>query len=498
MSKEVLLVVQSLSNAKNIDEADVFLALEAALAIATKKYYGSDDIDVEVEMNRQTGDYDTFRRWTIVANDEVLDAAQAAAMLTAEQAKAKKADVQVGDVIKEKMESIEFGRIAAQAVKQMIMQKVGEAVRRKLVETYSERLNTLITGVVKKVTREYVLLDLGENVEALLARSEMLPNEAMRVGDRVRALLFDVHYESRGSQLFLSRTRPEMLVELFKIEVPEIGDGVIEIKGAARDPGVRAKIAVKTNDGRIDPVGACVGMRGSRVQAVSNELGGERIDIILWDDNPAQLVINAMAPAEVQSIVLDEDSSTIDVAVNKDQLSQAIGRSGQNVRLASELTGWTINVMTVEEAQQKNEAETESALRSFIDHLGVDEEVAAVLVDEGFATIEEVAYVPVEEMLNIDAFDEALVEELRNRAKDYLLTQALASEEKLIGEPAPDLLAMEGMTPDLAYALAEQGVKTMEDLAELAVDDLLDIQAMDVDAAAKLIMTARKPWFNEE
>lgn len=495
MSREMLLVVESLSNTKNIEPADVFEVLEAALAVATKNHYGSKDIDVQVVMNRQTGDYETFRRWLVVA-DEAWDDSLSETTLPLSKAKEKKADVQVDDLVSEKIESLEFTRIAAQAVKQTMIQKINEAVRKRLVETYSALVNTLVNGIVKKVTRDYVLLDLGENVEALLTRSEMLPNEAMRVGDRVRALLYDVHYEPRGSQLFLSRTAPQMLIELFKIEVPEIGEEVIEIKSAARDPGVRAKIAVKTNDGRIDPVGACVGMRGSRVQAVSNELSGERIDIILWDDNPAQLVINAMAPAEVQSIILDEDTHTIDVAVNKDQLSQAIGRNGQNVRLASELTGWTINVMTVDEAREKSEAETQTALQLFVESLGVDEEVAAVLVEEGFSSVEEVAYVPLDEMLQIDAFDEALVEELRNRAKDYLLTQALAGGGE--SEPEADLLSMEGMTPDLAHDLARQGIKTMEDLAELSVDDLQEIRAMDNTLAAQLIMTARKPWFNEE
>lgn len=500
MSKEILVLVDSLSLTKNIDKADVFDALEAALEVATKNnnYYGSEKIEVRVEMNRETGQYDTYRCWTVI-NDEDFDPDMADATLSLAQAREKQPDSQVGEVIREKMQSIEFGRIAAQTVKQMITQKVGEAVRKKLVEIYLPLIGTLINGVVKKVTRDHVLLDLGDNVEGLLTRAEMLPNEAMRIGDRARALLFDVHYEPRGAQLFLSRTRPKMLTELFALEVPEVSEGVINIEGAARDPGIRAKIAVRTNDGRIDPVGACVGMRGSRVQAVSNELGGERIDIILWDDNPAQLVINAMAPAEVQSIVLDEDSRTIDVAVNKEHLSQAIGRNGQNVKLASELTGWTINVMTVEEAREKSDAETQSALQLFMEALGVDEEIAVVLVEEGFSSIEEVAYVPEEEMLQIEAFDEGLVEELRNRAKDYLLTQALAVEEKLAGGmPEADLLGMEGMTLDLAEDLARQGIKSMEDLAELSVDDLLEIRAMDSEKAAQLIMTARKPWFSED
>lgn len=497
MNKEVLLVIESLSNAKGIGKEDIFQAMESALAIATKKRHGN--IEVRVSMDRQTGDYETFRQWTVV-DDEEYDEKQAdnEILLSKYNSENQDAEVEAGHVIEEPMESVKFGRIAAQAAKQIIVQKVREAERKELVKNYTDKIGTLVTGTVKKVTRENALLDLGEGTEALLEREEMLSGESIRANDRVRAYLFDVHYEPRGPQLFVSRTRPEMLIELFKIEVPEIGEDVIEIRSAARDPGSRAKIAVKTNDGRIDPIGACVGMRGSRVQAVSNELGGERVDIILWDDNPAQLVINSLSPAEVESIVLDEESRTIDVAVSNEQLSQAIGRNGQNVRLATELTGWTINVMSSDEAQEKTESEVEAAVNLFVENLDVDEEIAKILVQEGFSNLEEVAYVPVQEMLEIEDFDEDIINELRNRAKDVLLTQALASEEEVDkAEPAEDLLNMKGMTRELAYTLAGSEVVTMEDLAELSVDDLIEIEEMSEEAAAQLIMTAREPWFTE-
>jgi N utilization substance protein A len=378
------------------------------------------------------------------------------------------------------------------------VQKVREAERAQVVDEYRERVGSLVSGTVKKASRDSVIVDLGNNAESILLRDQLIGREAFRMGDRVRAILHEVRPEVRGPQLFLSRACPEMLIELFKIEVPEIAEEVIEIRSAARDPGSRAKIAVKTNDGRIDPVGACVGMRGSRVQAVSGELGNERIDIILWDDNPAQLVINAMAPAEVESIVVDEDTHTMDVAVAEDNLAMAIGRSGQNVRLASELTGWTINVMSIDEAAEKNEAEAGTFIENFMHHLDVDEDVAIVLVDEGFTTLEEVAYVPLEEMLAIDGFDQEIAEELRARAKDALLTQAIASEEVLeASEPAEDLLTMDGMDRHLAFLLASRGIVTMDDLAEQAVDDLIDIEGLDEDRAGQLIMTARAPWFAE-
>ena len=497
MSKEILLVVDAVSNEKDVEPELIFQALEAAIATATKKKNGG-EIDVRVAIDRESGEYETFRRWEVVEDcDTGLESPFTQISLSA----AREEDnlIVPGDHVEEQIESIEFGRIAAQTAKQVIVQKVREAERAKVVRAFEEKLNELITGVVKKVSRDSIILDLGNNAESIIPREEMMPRESVRTGDRVRGLLYAVKPEARGPQLFVSRTRPEMLIELFRIEVPEIAEEVIELKGAARDPGSRAKIAVKTNDKRIDPVGACVGMRGSRVQAVSGELDNERIDIVLYDDNPAQFVINAMAPAEVVSIVVDEDSHSMDIAVAEEQLAQAIGRSGQNVRLASELTGWTLNVMTEEDFASKNSAESEGLVQFMMDALGVDEELAGVLVQEGFTTLEEVAYVPLAEMLEIDGFDEDLVEALRERAKDSLLTRAIASEEKLeAAEPAADLLNMEGMETSLAYKLAAIGIRTMEDLAEQSVDELLDIEDMTEELAGKLILAARAPWFEND
>jgi N utilization substance protein A len=494
-NKEILLVVEAVSNEKDVKPEVIFGALEAALATATKKKHGI-DIDVRVDIDRETGEYDTYRRWTVVEDDAVEDPLTET---TISAAQVEEPEIELGDYVEEQIESIEFGRIAAQTAKQVIVQKVREAERAKTVEAFRDRVGELITGVVKKITREYIFLDLGNNAEAVIQRDEMMPRETVRAGDRVRGLLYNINDENRGPQLFVSRTRPEMLEELFRIEVPEIGEQVIEIKGAARDPGSRAKVAVKTNDKRIDPVGACVGMRGARVQAVTGELNGERIDIVLFDDNPAQFVINAMAPAEVVSIVVDEDSRSMDIAVDEEQLAQAIGRNGQNIRLASELTGWELNVMTEEEFAQKNQSETEAIVSLFTDELGVDEDLADILVQEGFTTLEEVAYVPQSEMLEIDGFDEDLIDALKSRAKDILLTKAIASEEQLEkNEPAEDLLNMDGMDRHLAYVLASRGVITMEDLAEQSVDDLIDIEELDNERAAQLIMTARAPWFEEQ
>jgi N utilization substance protein A len=417
---------------------------------------------------------------------------------TTEEAAEQDTSLQPGDIYEEVIDNVGFGRIAAQTAKQVIVQRVRDAEREQVVEQYMGRVGELVAGTVKKVTRDNVIVDLGNNAEGLLPRSELVGRETFRVNDRVRAILKEISTEARGPQLILSRACPEMLIELFKIEVPEISEEVIQIRAAARDPGSRAKIAVKTNDQRIDPVGACVGMRGSRVQAVSNELDNERVDIVLWDDNPAQLVINAMAPAEVESIVVDEDSGTMDVAVSEENLAQAIGRSGQNVRLAAELTEWTINVMSLEEAADKHEAEAGEVIGVFCKALDVDEDVAEILVEEGFTTLEEVAYVPLEEMTAIDGFDEDIAEELRARAKDALLTQAIASEEQLgANEPAEDLLTMEGMDRHLAYILSSREIVTMEDLAEQAVEDLMDIEDMTEERAGELIMTARAPWFAE-
>jgi N utilization substance protein A len=492
MAKEILLVADAVSNEKGVDKELIFQAIESALAMATKKRF-DEDSTIEVLINRQTGDYETFRIWDVVANDVM---AELGTQLYLEEIGEKNSSVAVGDVYREKIDNADFGRIAAQTAKQVIVQKVREAERAQMVDEYRDRMGELISGTVKKVTRDSIIVDLGNNAEGLLPRDQLIGREIFRMGDRIRALLLEVRNENRGPQLFLSRSCPEMLVELFKIEVPEIAEDIIEIKGAARDPGLRAKIAVKTNDGRIDPVGACVGMRGSRVQAVSNELGNERVDIVLWDDNPAQFVINAMSPAEIESIVVDEDAGSMDLAVNEDNLAMAIGRGGQNVRLACDLTGWNINVMSVADWQAKQQAESGSFIQIFMNALDVDEDVAAVLVEEGFTTLEEVAYVPLEEMLAIDGFDEDIADELRARAKDALLTQALASEERLEGvAPAEDLLNMEGMDQALAISLAGRGIITMEDLAEQSVDDLLGLEGVDATRAAALIMKAREPWF---
>lgn len=495
MSKEILLVVDAVSNEKDVTKDIIFEAIEAALASATRKRNG-DDILVRVSIDRETGDYETFRRWEVVeayAEDEP-DAPLRQILL--EAAREENTEIAVGDFVEEIIDSIEFGRIAAQAAKQVIVQKVREAERAKVVEAYKDREGELVTGVVKRLDRGNVFLDLGGNAEAFIGREHMIPKESVRVGDRLRGYLYEIRSEPRGPQLFISRTMPELLIELFKLEVPEVGEGLIDIRGAARDPGLRAKIAVKALDTRIDPVGACVGMRGSRVQAVSNELNGERVDIILFNENPAQFVINSMSPAEVVSIVVDEDTHAMDVAVNEENLSQAIGRGGQNVRLASQLTGWELNVMDESQASEKTEAESRIYMETFMEQLDVDEDIAAILVQEGFSSVDEVAYVPVEEMLSVEEFDEELVEELRNRAKDVLLTKAIAKEE-VFKEPAEDLLNMEGMDKDLAFILAGKDVVTMEDLAEQSIDDLMDVEGMDEERAGKLIMTARAPWFEE-
>ena len=509
MSKEILLVVDAVSNEKGVDKEIIFDAIEAALASATRKRH-AEDIEARVSIDRDSGEYKTFRRWEVVEEapeDELAEGDDAeevgfqhpSRQILLEEARKINPDIQLGDYIEEPLESVEFGRIGAQAAKQVIVQKVREAERAQVVEAYQDRVGELINGIVKRVERGNVYLDLGGNAEAVIFREEMIPREAVRPGDRLRGYLREVRSEQRGPQLFVSRVAPEFLLELFKLEVPEVGQELIEILGAARDPGLRAKISVKSNDPRIDPVGACVGMRGSRVQTVSTELAGERVDIILWDENPAQFVINAMSPAEVVSIVVDEDRHSMDVAVAEDQLSQAIGRGGQNVRLASQLTGWELNVMDVSQAEEKSEEETAALVKMFMEDLDVDEEVAVILAQEGFSTIEEIAYVPNSELLQIEEFEEAIVEELRGRARDVLLTRAIASEEGLGGgEPAEDLLEMEGMNRELASKLAAKGIVTMEDLAEQAVDELMDIEDMDEELAGKLIMTAREPWFAEQ
>jgi len=494
MTKEILLVAEAVSNEKGVSESIIFEAIELALATATKKRY-DEEADIHVTIDRESGDYVSVRRWLVVPDDEM---ALLGTQLTTEEAIEKSPTLVPGDIHEEQVENVGFGRIAAQTAKQVIVQRVRDAERAQVVEQYMSKVGELVSGTVKKVTRDNVIVDLGNNAEGLLPRDQLVGRETFRVNDRVRAILKEISEEARGPQLILSRSCPEMLIELFKIEVPEIAEEVIQIRAAARDPGSRAKIAVKTNDQRIDPVGACVGMRGSRVQAVSNELDNERVDIVLWDDNPAQLVINAMSPAEVESIVVDEDSGTMDVAVSEDNLAQSIGRSGQNVRLASELTGWTINVMSLEEAADKHEAEAGEVINLFMEQLEIDEEVAEILVEEGFTTLEEVAYVPLEEMTAIEGFDVDISTELRARAKDALLTQAIASEAQLgAHEPAEDLLTMDGMDKHLAFILASREIITMEDLAEQGVDDIIDIPDMTEERAGELIMTARAPWFAE-
>lgn len=496
MSKEILLVVDAVSNEKGVAKTVIFEAIEAALASAAKKRFDGDP-DIRVEINRKTGEYQTYRYWMVVSDDAEIEASDRELCLT--DALQHDACAEIGGDVRVAVDNAAFGRIAAQTAKQVIVQKVREAERAQIVEQYLPRMGELISGVVKRVERGNVLIDLGGSVEALISREDMIPREPVRNGDRIRGFLRDVRFEPRGPQLFMTRTAPEFLVELFKLEVPEVGQGVIEIKGAARDPGVRAKIAVKTNDQRIDPVGACVGMRGSRVQSVSNELAGERIDIVLWNDNAAQFVINAMSPAEVVSIVVDEDSHSMDIAVAEEKLSQAIGRGGQNVRLASELTGWELNVMTEAQAAAKSGYEARALVEAFMISLSVDEDVASVLVREGFSTLEEIAYVPAQEMLEIEEFDQDVVDELRARARDALLTRAIAAEEQGGGAaPDADLLSIDGMDEDLAFRLAKQGIKTQEELAELSVDDLVDMAALDEQRAAQLIMTARAPWFSSE
>ncbi|QSA97592.1 transcription termination factor NusA [Methylococcus sp. EFPC2] len=498
-NKEILLVVDVVSNEKEIEKEVIFSAIEDALRTATIKRHDN-RIDVRVAIDRKTGDYETYRRWLVVEHDDDYDYGieDPDTQILLEDALKRDPKAVVGGYLEEPVESIEFGRIAAQTAKQVIVQKVREAERRKVVEAYHERVGELVTGVVKRVERGNVFLDLGGNAEALIPKEEMIPREAVRNGDRLRGYLKAVRPEARGPQLFVSRTAPELLVALFKLEVPEVSENLIEIIGAARDPGVRAKIAVRSHDPRLDPVGACVGMRGSRVQAVSNELAGERVDIILWNENEAQFVINAMSPAEIVSIVVDEDKHSMDVAVTDENLSQAIGRGGQNVRLASELTGWVLNVMSATQAEEKNEQEARNLLESFMQQLGVDEDIAAILVREGFSSVEELAYVPAKELIEVDEFDEDLVDELRNRARDALLIKAIATEEKLEdAEPTQDLLDMDGMDRELAYKLAAKGVRTLDDLAEQSVDELMEVEGMDEDKAARLIMKARESWFAE-
>jgi transcription termination/antitermination protein NusA len=494
MSKELLLVMEAVANEKGVPRAVIIEAMEAALASAAKKRYHEQDVSVRVAIDPKDGSYETFRRWEVVADDVVMESPERQIRLM--DAVDEKEGAQVGDYVEEQVENAEFGRIAAQAAKQVIVQRVREAERTQVLEAWRDRIGELVNGIVKRVERGNVFVDLGGNAEAFIPKDKAIPRDVLRPGDRVRGYLLDVRAETRGPQLFISRTAPEFMIELFKLEVPEVGQGLVEIKAAARDPGDRAKIAVLAHDHRTDPIGACIGMRGSRVQAVSNELNGERIDIVLWSDNPAQFVINAMAPAEVQSIIVDEERHSMDLAVAEDKLAQAIGKGGQNVRLASRLTGWQLNVMTQDQVTAKSEGEQSAARQLFMDKLEVDEEIAGILVAEGFSTVEEIAYVPAAELLAVEGFDDDIVEELRARARDALLTAALAVEEEIEDhKPADDLLSLDGMDEALAYTLAGRGIVTRDDLADLATDDITDIEGMDADRAAKLIMAARQHWF---
>lgn len=489
MSREILLLVDALAREKSVEKEIVFTALEMALASATKKRF-HEDVDTRVSIDRETGDYQSFRRWVVVEDDVIEEPERQISLVRAQE---NDADIQLGDFIEEHLEPIEFGRIGAQAAKQVIFQKIRDAEREQTLNDFLEREDYLITGTIKRMERGSAIIESGR-IEAELPREQMIPKENLRVGDRVRAYLYKVDRAARGPQLKLSRISPEFLIKLFELEVPEIEEELLEIKVAARDAGSRAKIAVKSNDQRVDPIGTCVGMRGSRVQAVIGELAGERVDIILWSDDPATFIINALAPAEISSIMVDEENHSMDIVVDDENLAQAIGRGGQNVRLASELTGWELNIMTVEESQTKHEEEASLTCQLFMGKLDVDEEVAGILVQEGFATLEEVAYVPINEMLEIESFDEETVHEIRNRARNVLLTDAIVDEEK-IENAAEDLLSLEGMDIEIVRALAAKGINSQADLADLAADDLVEMTGMEIERASQLIIKAREPWF---
>lgn len=489
MNREVLLLIDALAREKNVEKNVVFAALELALGSATKKRF-REDAGVRVSIDHETGNYQSFRRWQVVADDTFEDPARQIPLSEALQRNAK---IQLEEFIEEQLEPIEFGRIGAQAAKQVIFQKIRDAEREQILNDFLERKEYMVTGTIKRMERGNAIIESGK-VEAALLRDQMIPKENLRIGDRVRAYLSKVDRTARGPQLLLSRIAPEFLMKLFELEVPEIEEGLLEVKAAARDPGSRAKIAVKSNDQRIDPIGTCVGMRGSRVQAVTGELAGERVDIILWSNDPATFVINALAPAEISSIVVDEEKHCMDIVVDEENLAQAIGRGGQNVRLASELTGWELNIMSTEESQKKNEEEFSVIRKLFMEKLDVDEEVADILAKENFTTLEEVAYVPINEMLEIESLDEKTVNELRTRARNMLLTEAIASEEN-VENLAEDLRSLEGMDSKTARELAAKGIKTRDDLADLAADDLMEMIEIDTERAKNLIMTARAPWF---
>ena len=492
MSREILLLVDALAREKNVTRDVVFGALESALASAMKKRF-KEDADVRVSIDRDTGEHEAFRRWLVVPDEAGLQEPDRETLLS--DAREDVADIDVGEFIEEGLEPIEFGRIGAQAAKQVILQRIRDAEREQLLNDFLERGESIVSGTVKRVDKGDLIIEIGK-IEARLPRSEMIPRENLRVSDRVRAYVLKIDRTARGQQVILSRAAPDFIRQLFENEVPEIEQGLLELKGAARDPGVRAKIAVVAHDRRIDPIGTCVGMRGSRVQAVRNELGGEQVDIVLWSEDPAQFVIGALAPANVQSILVDEDRHAMDVVVDEDNLAIAIGRSGQNVRLASELTGWQINIMTPDESRARQDAERDGLRQVFIQKLDVDEEVADILINEGFTGLEEIAYVPIQELLEIEAFDEDTVNELRTRARNALLTDAIAQEERV--DAAQDLLSLEGITPELAAKLAESEVLTRDDLADLAVDELVEITGIEEDAAKALIVAARAHWFDTD
>lgn len=489
MSREMLLLVDALAREKNVAKDVVFGALELALASATKKRI-DEEADVRVAVDRESGAFEAFRRWQVVTDEEFENPAT---QIILEDAKAQDNEAELGDFLEEPLEPVDFGRIGAQAAKQVILQKIRDAEREQILADFLERKEHVVTGQVKRIDRGNAIIEVGK-MEAILPRDQMIPKENLRVGDRVKGFLLRIERTMRGPQLILSRTAPEFIIKLFEIEVPEIDDGLMEIKAAARDPGMRAKIAVKANDARIDPIGTCVGLRGMRVQAVTGELAGERVDIVHWSADPAQFVVGALAPAEVSSILVDEEKHSMDVVVDESNLAIAIGRGGQNVRLASELTGWAINLMTEDEKERKQEAEVAATRVLFMEKLDVDEEVANILIEEGFSTLEEVAYVPMAEMLEIESFDETIVQELRDRARNVLLTEAIATEENL-DQVSDDLLTLEGMDKSLAAKLAENGVKTRDDLADLAVDELVEMSGIESERAKGLIMTARSHWF---
>jgi N utilization substance protein A len=494
--KDVFLVVDSLSNEKGVTREIIFKAIELALASIAAKNFPPETVDIQVAIDRETGEHETFRQWIVVEDNKVAFPEKEIEITKAKE-KYPKLKLEIGEVVAEPIESMDFGRIAAQQAKQIIVREIRRAERDEVAKQYQEKIGTLVNGSVKRVTRDNVLIDIGSGIEAIIPKEELIPYEVVHIGDRVRGVLIKVIHDNKGLQLIISRTRPEMLTQLFRVEVPEIGEDIIEIKAVARDPGSRAKIAVKTNDGRIDPIGACIGVRGSRVQVVSNELQGERIDIVLWNDDPAQLVVNAMAPAEIASIVVDEEAHSMDIAVRTDQLAQAIGRNGQNVQLASKLSGWKINVMTEEDLKQKAKVSSIDLVTLFKENLDIDEDFAGILVQEGFSSLEDIAYVALEEMLSIEGVDKDIAEELQNRARNALLSKVLTGGEEKLGavEPAKDLLELDGMTRHLAYVLASYGVVTREDLAEKSVDELSNIEELTEEQAAKLIMSARAHWF---